>query len=67
MQNAFVESFNSPLGDECLNDHWFVTVTEAQLTIEHWRDDCSTQHSHGSLGRRTPTEFTALWKEATPS
>lgn len=65
-QNAFVESFNSRLRDECLNAHWFVTVTEAQLTIEAWRDDYNTQHPHGSLGRRTPTEFAALWKEVTP-
>jgi putative transposase len=65
-QNAFIESFNSRLRDECLNAHWFVTVTEAQLTIEHWRDDYNTQHPHGSLGRRTPSEFAAQWKEATP-
>jgi len=65
-QNAFIESFNSRLRDECLNAHWFVTVTEAQLTIEHWRDDYNTQHPHGSLGRRTPSEFAAQWKEAPP-
>ena len=65
-QNAFVESFNSRLRDECLNAHWFVTVTEAQLTIEAWRDDYNTQHPHGSLGRRTPSEFPAWWKEVTP-
>lgn len=65
-QNAFIESFNSRLRDECLNAHWFVTVTEAQLTIEHWRDDYNTQHPHGSLGRRTPSEFAAQWKEVTP-
>jgi len=33
-QDAFVESFNSRLRDECLNAHWFVTVTEAQLHTE---------------------------------
>ncbi len=65
-QNAFVESFNSRLRDECLNAHWFVTVTEAQLTIEDWRDDYNTQHPHGSLGHRTPTEFASTWKEDSP-
>jgi putative transposase len=49
-----------------LNAHWFVTVTEAQVTIEAWRDDYNTQHPHGSLGRRTPSEFAATWKEDTP-
>jgi len=66
IQNAFIESFNSRLRDECLNAHWFVTVTEAQLTIEDWRDDYNTQHPHGSLGRRTPTEFASTWKEDSP-
>lgn len=42
--------------DKCLNSHWFVTVTETQPTIEHWRDDYNVQHPHGSLGRRTPSE-----------
>ena len=66
VDNTFIEAFNSRLRDECLNAHWFVTVTEAQLTIEHWRDDYNTQHPHGSLGRRTPSEFAAQWKEVTP-
>src|SRR2546422_497058 len=64
-QNAFVESFNSRLRDECLNAHWFVTVTEAQLTIEAWRDDYNTQHPHCSLGRQTPRAFSAGWQEET--
>jgi len=62
-QYAFIESFNSRLRDECLNAHWFVTVTEAQLTIESWRGDYNTQHPHGSLGHQTPTEFALTWKE----
>lgn len=66
-QNAFVESFNSRPRDECLNAHRFVTGTEAQLTIEAKRDDYNTQHRHGSLGRRTPSEFAAHWKDVTPS
>ena len=39
--------------------------TEAQLTIEAWRDDYNTQHPHGSLGRQTPRAFAAGWKEET--
>lgn len=30
MQNAFVESFNSRLRDECLSEHVFTTLTEAR-------------------------------------
>ena len=39
VQNAFVESFNSRLRDECLNEHVFLTLAEARETIEAWRYD----------------------------
>jgi putative transposase len=39
VQNAFVESFNSRLRDECLNEHVFLRLAEARTTIEAWRDD----------------------------
>ena len=39
VQNAFVESFNSRLRDECLNEHVFLGLAEARTTIEAWRDD----------------------------
>ena len=35
--NAFIESFNGSLRDECLNVHWFETLVEAQRLIEAWR------------------------------
>ena len=34
--------------------------------LEAWRDHYNTQHPHGSLGRRTASEFAAHWKEGTP-
>ena len=34
VQNAFLESFNGKFRDECLNEHWFLTLQEAQLMIE---------------------------------
>jgi transposase InsO family protein len=34
VQNAFIESFNGKFRDECLNEHWFLTLQEAQLVIE---------------------------------
>ncbi len=30
VQNAFVESFNGKLRDECLNEHVFTSLTEAR-------------------------------------
>ena len=34
IENAFVESFNGKFRDECLNEHWFTSVAEAQRIIE---------------------------------
>jgi len=60
VQNAFVESFNSRLRDECLNEHIFLSLAEARLTIEAWRDDCNHRRPHSSLGALTPVEFAQL-------
>jgi len=35
--NAHVESFNGTLRAECLDVHWFATLTEAKQVIEGWR------------------------------
>ena len=60
VQNAFIESFNSRLRDECLNEHVFLTLAEARETIEAWRHDYNHLRPHSSLGALTPTEFAVL-------
>jgi putative transposase len=65
MQNAFVESFNSRLRDECLNEHVFLTLAEARQTIEAWRLDYNHCRPHSSLGARTPAEFAQLKRPQT--
>ena len=57
VQNAFAESFNGTLRDECLNENWFVSLLDARQTIEAWRLDYERERPHGSLGGRTPEEF----------
>jgi len=59
VQNAFIESFNDKMRDECLNEHWFMSLREARETIEAWRRDYNEVRPHSSLGNRTPQEFTA--------
>jgi putative transposase len=63
VQNAFVESFNSKLRDECLNEHVFLTLAEARETIEDWRYDYNHLRPHSSLGALTPIEFAMLKRE----
>jgi putative transposase len=62
-QNAFVESFNSRLRDECLNEHVFLSLAEARATIEAWRHDYNYRRPHSSLGALTPFELAQLKTE----
>ena len=57
VQNAFIESFNGKFRDECLNEHWFLTLQEAQLVIEAWRREYNEERTHSAIGDLTPQEF----------
>ncbi len=57
MQNAFVESFNGRLRDECLNENIFTNLAEARHIIETWRIDYNTERPHTSLGGMTPMTY----------
>jgi len=57
MQNGYVESFNGKLRDECLNEHWFRTVGEAQRIIEAWRLKYNHMRPHSALDNMTPVEY----------
>jgi len=59
VQNAFIESFNGRFRDECLNEHWFISLEDARRKIEAWREDYNQVRPHSSLGNQTPQEFTA--------
>ncbi len=56
-ENAYIESFNGKFRDECLNDHWFITMEQARRIIEEWRIEYNTERPHSSLGNLTPEEF----------
>ena len=62
--NAMVESFNGRLRQECLNEHWIMSLEDAQHKIEAWRRHRSYQHResrpHAALDWRTPYEFALL-------
>lgn len=44
--NAFVESFNGRLRDECLTTHWFLSLDDARSKIEAWRTDFNEIRGH---------------------
>jgi putative transposase len=55
--NAYIESFNGSLRDECLNLHWFETLAEARQLIEAWRVDYNVRRPHMALGNIPPAEY----------
>jgi putative transposase len=64
IENAYVESFNGKFRDECLNEHWFVSLAEAQAAIEDWRVDYNTVRPHSSLDGATPDQFARITEGA---
>lgn len=56
-QNAYVESFNGRLRDECLNEHWFTSLAHAKAVIEDWRREYNEQRPKKSLGGLTPATY----------
>ena len=60
IQNAFVESFNGRLRDECLNECWFESLADARVKIEAWRIDYNTVRPHSRLGNLPPAVFAEI-------
>jgi putative transposase len=56
-QNAFVESFNGKLRDECLNETLFTSVRQARVVLAAWQQDYNEVRPHSGLGGRTPASI----------
>ena len=56
-QNAFIESFNGKLRDECLNENLFGSLGDAKSVLKDWKEDYNHHRPHSSLGNLTPQEF----------
>jgi putative transposase len=59
IQNAFIESFNSRLRDEFLNETLFTSLGQAKMALEDWRRDYNNVRPHSGIGWKTPAEFAA--------
>jgi putative transposase len=56
-QNAYIESFNGKFRDECLNEHWFLSMRHARQVIAAWREEYNQERPHSSLGYLAPSRF----------
>jgi putative transposase len=57
--NAFIESFNATVRRECLSQHWFVSLEDAQRTLDAFREDYNNTRPHRSLANQPPARFRA--------
>ena len=64
IENAYVESLNGRLRDECLNENWFISLKNAREVIESWRLDYNGERPHTSLGGLTPLEYAGITVKA---
>jgi putative transposase len=55
--NAVMEAFNSRFRQEGLNEHWFLSVADAQEKVEAWRQHYNAERPHSSLDNLTPEAF----------
>ncbi len=53
-ENGYIESFNGKLRDELLNREIFMTLTEAKVLTEQWRQEYNQVRPHSSLGYKPP-------------
>jgi len=56
-QNAFIESFNGKLRDECLNLHYFKNQRELTEALLLFQKEYNDERPHSSLNYLTPSEF----------
>lgn len=58
--NAYIETFNGSFRDECLNVHWFESISQATAIIDAWCIDYNESRPHMALGNVPPTRFAEL-------
>jgi putative transposase len=62
VDNCFVEAFNGSLRRECLSQHWFLSLEDAQRTLDAWKEDYNNNRPHSSLGQLPPAEYRRSWR-----
>jgi putative transposase len=66
IQNAHIESFNGRFRDECLNQHWFLSLTDARFHIGQYRRRYNTERPHAACFPLTPSEYAVTFPHPAP-
>ena len=45
------------IGDECLNEEWFMSIEDARAKIIEWKLEYNSERPHSGLGGIPPYEF----------
>lgn len=64
VREAYVESLNSRLRDECPNINSFYSLLHAQIVIGDWKTEYNHDRRHSSLGYLAPVHYA---RQCTPS
>ena len=65
--NAFIEAFNGRFRAECLNQHWFLTLTDAAEKFEAWRRYDNEERPHDAIRNSVPILLTKSGGVTSPS
>lgn len=55
--NQIIESFNSRVRDECLNEHVFFSLEDTREKIDEWHWRYNNLNPHSALGMKSPAMF----------
>ncbi|MBK9408422.1 MAG: transposase family protein [Gemmatimonadetes bacterium] len=57
IQNAHIESYNGRFRDECLDQHYFLSLADACFHIERWRRAYNDERPNEACHPLTPSEY----------
>jgi putative transposase len=57
LRNAFAQSFNGKVRDECPNENWFTGLGHARDVVAAWHRDYNEVRPHRSLSGMMPAEY----------
>ena len=61
-----MEALNARFRQACLNEHWFLSVADAQERVDGWREGYNRVRPHSSPGNVTPEDFANRGPRAPP-